>query len=117
MNTKKIYTAKNIPATDTGSKTGVFFQPKLTVNDPGDTYEKEADAMAEKIMHTPIPEPISFSSSKNIVNRQCAECEDEKKNELQRKETSEKDANIDSEAENYISNLDGSGQPLSLIHI
>ena len=86
MTTKKIYTAKNIPATDNGSKTGVFIQRKLTVNDPGDAYEQEADAMAEKIMSTPLPEPINFSASENSINRKCSECEEDEKG-LQRKES------------------------------
>jgi peptidoglycan hydrolase-like protein with peptidoglycan-binding domain len=47
-------------------------QPKLTVNDPGDKYEHEADAMAEKVMMAPA------------IQRKCSECEQEEK--LQRKE-------------------------------
>ncbi|MCH5716212.1 hypothetical protein [Niabella hibiscisoli] len=29
---------------------GLFIQPKLTINQPGDSYEQEADAVAEKVM-------------------------------------------------------------------
>lgn len=32
-------------------------QPKLTVNQPGDKYEQEADAVASAVMHTPAPLP------------------------------------------------------------
>jgi len=32
------------------SKAGVAIQPKLEINSPGDKYEEEADAMAEKVM-------------------------------------------------------------------
>lgn len=63
----------------------VFFQPKLTIGTPNDVYEKEADAMADKVMRMQMPETVNFSSSKNAVNRKCTECEEEKK--LHRKES------------------------------
>jgi hypothetical protein len=31
-------------------------QPKLVVNEPGDTYEQEADRVAEQVMRMPAPE-------------------------------------------------------------
>ena len=42
-----------------------FFQPKLTINQPNDVYEQEADAMAEKVMRISEPkaEKTFFSSS------------------------------------------------------
>ena len=30
-----------------------FFQPKLTINEPGDGYDQEADKMAEQVMRLP----------------------------------------------------------------
>ena len=33
---------------------GIPLQPKLTVNQPGDLYEQEADAMAEQVMRMPV---------------------------------------------------------------
>src|SRR6185437_6815 len=63
-----------------------FFQPKLTINAPGDEYEQEADRMAEQVMRMPInndaffkPKPLSISG----LQRKCHECEEEEK--LQRK--------------------------------
>jgi len=64
----------------------LYIQPKFAIAAPDDPLEKEADAMADKVMRMPNPEPIQFSSSKNIINRKCAECE--KEEELQRKESS-----------------------------
>jgi uncharacterized protein DUF4157 len=66
---------------------------KLTVNQPGDPYEKEADAMAYKVVQRFNDK--SFSGSENnpapffnkpnlTVQRKCAECEQEE--ELQKKE-------------------------------
>jgi thiol-disulfide isomerase/thioredoxin len=67
--------------------TSLFIQPKLTIGCPDDIYEKEADAMADKVMRMEMPGPINFSSSKNSVHRKCAHCEEEEK-QLQRKESS-----------------------------
>ena len=36
-----------------GARTGVFFQPKLTVGSPDDPMEREADSMAEQVMRMP----------------------------------------------------------------
>jgi len=60
-------------------------QRKLSVGAADDPLEKEADDMADKVMRMPNPEPISFSTSKNVINRKCSECE--KEEELQRKES------------------------------
>src|SRR4030095_7987421 len=60
-------------------------QRKLSVGAADDPLEKEADDMADKVMRMPIPEPISFSASKNVISRKCSECE--KEEELQRKES------------------------------
>ncbi|HEY9363613.1 MAG TPA: DUF4157 domain-containing protein [Chitinophagaceae bacterium] len=71
-----------------------FFQPKLTINNPNDQYEQEADTVADKVMkmETPFvqkksdsdlffsPSPISITP----VQRKCAHCEEEEK--MQRKE-------------------------------
>ena len=65
-----------------------FLQPKLTVNEPGDEYEQEADAVADKVMRMPDPsvsgdkmqlKPIPFSQ----ISRKCAACEEKEK--VQRK--------------------------------
>lgn len=75
-----------------------FIQTKLTVNQPGDIYEKEADTMADKVVQR-LNEPISiqtksFSSAERItpfVQRKCAHCEEEEKLEMKEKEnTTEK---------------------------
>ncbi len=42
-------TKNTVSKTETARR-GLFFQPKLTVNAPGDEYEQEADAMADKVM-------------------------------------------------------------------
>lgn len=46
-------------------------QAKLTVNQPGDQYEQEADRMADTVMRMPEP----------TVQRMCADCEAEDQSE------------------------------------
>jgi hypothetical protein len=54
-----------------------FIQPKLTINEPGDKYEQEADAMADRVMRMSAP----------TVQRKCTACEEEEK--VQREKTEE----------------------------
>ena len=77
-------------------------QTKLTVNQPGDVYEQEADRVADQVMRMADPASAnsdgdrgkSLSPSLSLngpdptqVQRKCAACEEEEK-QLQRKETS-----------------------------
>jgi hypothetical protein len=99
---------------------GSFFQPKLTINNPKDKFEQEADAVADKVlqMQTPSlqtkPDNNSFFKTSPItitpVQRKCANCEDEEK--MQRKEIDGDEAMADSNLENYVGGLSGGGQQL-----
>ena len=69
-------------------------QTKLTVNQPGDIYEKEADAMADKVIQrlseTTTIQTKPFSQTAAItplVQKKCATCE--QKENLQKKEMEE----------------------------
>jgi hypothetical protein len=91
----------------------VFFQPKLTINEPGDEYEREADSMADHVMRMPInnqsffkPTPVSISQ----LQRKCRDCEDEEK--LHRKENSSQAAEANSEVSSYIGSLSSKGSSL-----
>ena len=55
----------------------LFFQPKLTINQPQDIYEEEAEAMADKVNKN----KHSFLKLVNIssIQRKCAHCEKEEK--------------------------------------
>jgi Domain of unknown function (DUF4157)/Lysine-specific metallo-endopeptidase len=63
--------------------TTTFIQPKLTVNQPNDPYEREADAMADKVMRMPQQNTFFPPAFKNItspvISRKCSACEEEKK--------------------------------------
>lgn len=69
----------------------VKIQPKLQVNEPGDIYEQEADAMADRIMrmadsHQPqtASKPVTGIIGRS-VQRKCAHCEEEERKKLMRK--------------------------------
>jgi hypothetical protein len=118
-----------------------FFQPgivqaKLDVNEPGDMYEQEADAMADKVMRTKATEYQGFFKPapaliqrkhhgagelddeelhrKEIpsVQRKCEHCEEEDEM-LQRMESTDAKAQDTGGLNNYIGSLGASGQPLS----
>ncbi len=61
------------------AKRSFFFQPKLTINQPNDVYEQEADAMADKVIRMPDnkneAQPSFFIPS--IIQRKCAHCVNE----------------------------------------
>jgi hypothetical protein len=79
----------------TAAANKLFFQPKSFENESNDVYEKEADAMAEKVMHSDasLSAPSFFSPS--VI--QC-------KGEINQTSSSQ--------TENYISSISG-GKPLN----
>lgn len=96
-----------------------FFQAKLTVNQPGDAYEQEADTIADQVMRTtdsvsPTYQKVPISS----LQRKCAACEEEEKvqrkeeedESLQRKEAS--NTSPTTAPESVSRAIAGTGQPL-----
>ena len=67
------------------------FQAKLTVNSPGDKYEREADQVADRVMSGRQAGPITPLGSRGAtgVQRQDAESEEEEDVQLQRQEEDE----------------------------
>lgn len=102
------------------NKGGSFFspaviQPKLKVNEPGDMYEQEADAMADKVMRMterqglpPFFPPAAGNGISRLVQRKCAACEHEEK-EVQRKESGQP---VSDQVSTTLSGIKGGGQPL-----
>jgi len=102
---------------------GIFFQPKLSINQPGDIYEQEADAMADKVMRMQAshlflsgketffrPSNASLSTGEGrgeAVQRKCAHCEEEK--QVQRRESNAVTSDA-SHAENYINSISGGSE-------
>lgn len=97
-----------------------FFQPKLTINNPNDKYEQEADAVADKVMQMETPSvqkksgADSFFSSSPVsitpLQRKCDNCKEEEK--MQRKEIDREELTADNNIENYVGGLQSGGQPL-----
>ena len=78
-------------------KTQPFFapliiQPKLTIGPVDDPYEREADAMADKVMRMSDPSLVNPTPAPVIIQKKCAACEEEEK--LQRKEENEEDMQL-----------------------
>jgi hypothetical protein len=86
-------------------------QPSLTVNQPDDPYEQEADKVAGQVLQMKSAEiqakplPISF------IQRKCAHCEEEEK-QMQRKELNPQNATVGDTLESYVSSLSSGGQGL-----
>ncbi|HEV3412125.1 MAG TPA: DUF4157 domain-containing protein [Puia sp.] len=114
-----------------GTRKGPFFpcpvvQPKLTVSEPDDEFEKEADATAEKVMRMPAPgegaqvegslfKPADFQRKqhepedeldKEILHRK------ERPDSLFSKTNDESAGNPGRETANYAASPPSSGQPL-----
>ena len=90
-----------------------FIQPKLSVNEPGDRYEQEADNMADQVMcmsDASIGRSSFFRPSESTIQRKCQQCEEDEK--LQRKESSGAEVGGSGELDKYVSSLSSSGQPL-----
>jgi hypothetical protein len=91
------------------AKNTIFFQAKLTVNEPGDVYEQQAEVMAEHVMRMPDPsttENVFFKPAISSVQRKCENCEEEEK-QMQRKESNGGEVTDSVQTENYIQSLSG----------
>lgn len=94
---------------------GAFFKPviqaKLNINEPGDKYEQEADAVADQVMRMQDTRQNYFFSPVPEIQKKCAGCSDEEK-KMHRKENDAEETTTDAMFENYVNSLDTAGQPL-----
>ncbi len=111
---------KNNPAsTPFTTKSKFRVQPKLTVNTPGDVYEQEADAMADRVMRMSAtenmrqPQPTTGLIGKS-VQRKCSKCEEEeKKKPIMRKvENGAAGIPVSSSFASSLNDSKGGGSPL-----
>ena len=83
------YAAKQTKASAASKKAGSFFsrknelpffssliQPKLTISPVDDPYEREADAVAEKVMR--LSDAETLQTQPGTIQRKCAGCEEDK---------------------------------------
>ncbi|MFC1747793.1 DUF4157 domain-containing protein [Pseudomonadota bacterium] len=111
-------------------------QAKLTIGQPNDKYEREADRVADEVLRMPIPNGVPRgeigSASPSQVQRTCASCTNEYQSAsadkcevepanlcpkcrpaaLQAKEMPGQAPNVNSAVESRISGLNGGGKPL-----
>src|SRR5262245_32226930 len=89
-------------------------QPKLMINQPGDNYEQEADATADKIMGMQEPVIGQINSATTSIQRKCDHCEEEEEKEgkIQRKEIRPGEAHASNDLSTYVNNLSNAGSPL-----
>lgn len=116
------------PAVGLGASTHELpdIQPKLTVNEPGDKYEKEAERVADAVMRMPDPKReanVQEQLSSNRIQRMCPRCQrrarqgkplncEECEEELRRTESSATSPAVDAETQRQIRSLQGGGKPL-----
>lgn len=95
------------------AKPQAFFQPKLTVNEPGDVYEQEADAMADRVMRMTGANAggDAFFKPSYVIQRKCQACEEEEQ-QVQRKESGAGETQAAPDIDSYVSSLGSSGQPI-----
>jgi Domain of unknown function (DUF4157) len=108
---ERIIYANNLSPSIMSSRQPFFFQPRLTLNNPNDNYEMEADAMADKVMRMQQPFIKAKPLPINSIQRKCAECDEEEK-KPQRKEMVDNETTADRSLERYIGNLTNSGRSL-----
>lgn len=88
-----------------------FFQPRLAIGPTDDVYEREADAVADQIMRKDDDKTVQPKISPVVIQPKCAACEEEEE-KLQRKGTNESGPAVGGDLEQYVSGLNGTGQPL-----
>jgi len=64
----------SLPRTVGNQAYGQLIQAKLSVNRPGDPYEREADQMADAVMRLPLSEGPDVSARSSTIQRKCAAC-------------------------------------------
>jgi hypothetical protein len=99
------------------SKAKPFVQAKLTVNEPGDIYEQEADAMADRVMRmssTETAKPVTGLIGKSL-QRRCAHCEEEEKKKkpvMRKAEAGNSGISVSSSFASSLNASKGGGSPL-----
>jgi hypothetical protein len=89
----------------------VYAQAKLSISQPGDAYEQEADRMADTVMRTPEPVIQRSCAGCSAGGGSCPKCESEEEKKVQRKVGSNANAFDSTVPDNFLNGL-GAGQSL-----
>jgi hypothetical protein len=87
-------------------------QAKLTISQPGDVFEREADEVAERVMQSAAAPSIQRKCATCAAGTPCPACEQGEM--VQAKEASRRTPRIAAAAEAWIASLCGGGQPLPI---
>lgn len=90
---QKPFFAKQHGANKAGQK-GSFFQAKLAINAPGDSYEREADSVAREVVSKSAPGPVAQQEKMTSVQRRAANPEEEKQGTKEQRMEREKEKTI-----------------------
>jgi len=111
----------------TTTKSSTFFKPtiqkKLSIGSANDSYEVEADNMANKVMRMTEPSQQNVSQTGSLVQRKCTACEQEEKIQkkslaenitplIQRSSNSESGGQAPSHVESQINSSRGGGSSM-----
>ncbi|MEZ2336714.1 DUF4157 domain-containing protein [Mucilaginibacter sp. RCC_168] len=91
MNSHKHINPVSKPEKSMASKS-LFFQPKLTVNQPNDIYEQEADTMAELVMskNDQSDNTLFFKPApRQVIQPKCSACEAKEEPHMEEEEAKE----------------------------
>ena len=94
-----------------------ILQPKLAINTPGDKYEQEADAMADRVMRmspNAAVKPVTGLIGKSL-QRKCAHCEEEEKRRkplMRKTEAGNSGMSVSSSFASSLNASKGGGSPL-----
>jgi hypothetical protein len=92
-------------------RSNFFFQPKLTIGAPGDAFEIEADAIADKVMQMSDGHQIKTKIGPVDFQRKCSDCEEEEK--VRRKDNGKNSGGL--EAPDIVNHaIRSSGQSLDM---
>ena len=95
---------------------GQVVQAKLTVSEPGDQLEQEADRVADRVMNKAGSEHGDISrASDSTVQRECSKCEEDEENvkPIQRAATGEGGLSVSPALGASLNSRLGHGQPLT----
>jgi hypothetical protein len=96
---------------------GRVIQAKLTVGQPGDVYEEEANRVADAVMRMPEPDTEPSASVFHHIQplqiqRMCTECREEEEERIYPKEAPGQTPTVTPALEAQLNATRGSGQPL-----
>lgn len=99
------------------SYVGRVIQAKLTVGQPGDVYEQEADRVADAVMRMSEPSVSEVISNSNSlqpmkIQRMCAECTREEEEKIHAKESAGQTPTVTPALEARLDGTRGGGEPL-----